>query len=68
MTTLIESAVTYIPAVPLHLKEELIRFFFLRKILNKFLLRIPYNTDKKIFVTILSVRRNYYASNTYHFQ
>ena len=35
MMTLIESAVTYIPAVPLHLKEELIRFFFLRKILNK---------------------------------
>lgn len=68
MTTLIENAVTYVPAVPLHLKKEPTRFFFLRKILNKFLLRIPYNTDKKIFVTILSVRRNYYASNTYYFQ
>lgn len=49
MTTLIENAVTYVPAVPLHLKKEPTRFFFLRKILNKFLLRIPYNTDKNFF-------------------
>ena len=28
MITLIESAVTYVPAVPLHLKKESIRFFF----------------------------------------
>ena len=67
MTTLIESAVTYVPAVPLCLKKPF-KILFLRKILNKFLLRIPYNTNKKIFVPILSVRRNYYASNTYHFQ